>query len=92
MPAIERWSVMRQKIVRHFPFGSVGVVLIIASELPTVIGMVRGFNQLQRGEDSTAVNSGIALAFHPAFIATGTLGMLLVMVALVRALRRGAGH
>jgi hypothetical protein len=78
---------MRQKSAGHFPFGSVGVVLIIASLLPTVIGMVRGFNQLQRGEDATAVNSGVALALHPAFIACGGLGVLLVVVALIRALR-----
>ena len=80
---------MRQKGARHFPFGSVGVVLIVASVLPTVIGMVRGFNQLQRGEDATAVNSGVALAFHPAFIVCGALGVLFVVFALVRAFRSG---
>lgn len=80
---------MRQKSTRHFPLGSVGVVLIMASVLPTVIGMVRGFNQLQRGEDATAVDSGVAMAFHSAFIACGTLGVLFVLVALVRALWRG---
>ena len=87
--ASERQYVMRQKNARHFPLGSIGVILIIASALPTVVGMVRGFNQMQRGEDATAVNSGVALAFHPAFIACGALGVLLVVVAIVRALRRG---
>ncbi|HEY2584434.1 MAG TPA: hypothetical protein VGI81_01570 [Tepidisphaeraceae bacterium] len=88
-PAVEHRSVMRQRKPRHFPFGSVGIVLMIASVLPTAIGMVRGFNQLQRGQDATAVGSGVAVAFHPAFIACGALGALLVGVALVRALRRG---
>ena len=81
---------MRQNSVRHFPYGLVGVVLIIAQALPMGIGMVRGFNQLQRGEDATASHSGTALAFHPALIACGTVGMLLVLVAFVRVLRRGA--
>ena len=79
---------MRQETARHFPFAAVGLVMIPVSVAPTVIGMVRSFNQLQRGEDATAVNSGVALAVHPAFIACGLLGLLLVVVGIVRAIRR----
>lgn len=80
--------VMRQKPTRHFPFAAVGLVLIAVFVAPTVVGMVRGFGQLQRGEDATAVSSGVALAFHAAFMACGLLGSLLVIVGIVRAIRR----
>lgn len=63
--------------------------MIIIAVLPTVIGMVRGFNQLQRRESATAVGLGVALAFHPAFLVCGALGFLFVVVGLFRALRRG---
>lgn len=62
--------------------------MIIISVLPTVIGMVRGFDQLQRGESATAVDSGVAMAFHPAVVVCGALGLLFVVVGLFRALRR----
>ena len=87
--ATDRPYVMRQKTARHFPFAALGLVLIAVSVAPTIIGMVRGFGQAQRGEDATAVNTGVALAFHPAFIACGLIGLLLVVVGIVRALRRG---
>jgi biopolymer transport protein ExbB/TolQ len=81
---------MRQKR-RHFPFAPVGLVLIAVSVAPTVIGVVRGFNQMEQGGDATAtVNSGVALAFHPAFIACGLIGLLLVVVGIVLAVRRTA--
>ena len=79
---------MRQKTIRHFPFAALGLVLIAVSAAPTVIGMVLGFDQLQRGEEATAVSSGVALAFHPAFVACGNVGMLLVVIGIVLAIRR----
>jgi hypothetical protein len=83
---------MRQK-TRHFPFAAVGLVLIAVSTAPTVMGMVRSFNQMQRGEDGAAVTTagnGGALAFHPAFIGCGLIGLLLVVVGIVLAIRRTA--
>jgi hypothetical protein len=83
---------MRQK-TRHFPFAALGLVLIAVSAAPTVIGMVRSFNQMQRGEDAAAVattDSSVALAFHPAFMACGLMGLLFVVVGIVLAIRRSA--
>ena len=73
---------------RDFPFAILGLVLIAASVALTVLGMVRGFGQVQGGESPAAVNSGVGLAFHPALIACGAAGLLLVVVGIVRALRR----
>jgi hypothetical protein len=70
---------------RRFPFAAIGLVLIAVSVAPSVIGMVRGFKQLQAGENATALNSGVALAFHPAFIACGVLGVILVVIGFGRA-------
>jgi hypothetical protein len=83
---------MRQKLTRRFPFAALGLVLIAVSVSPIVIGMVRHFNQMQRGEgqDAMAVSSSAALAFHPAFMASGLIGMLLVAVGIVLAIRRSA--
>jgi len=81
---------MRQK-TRHFPFAALGLVLIAVSVAPTVIGILRSFNQMQRGEDAAAVEtteSSIALAFHPAFVTCGLVGLLLVVVGIVLAIRR----
>src|SRR5688500_5149079 len=64
---------------RHFPFAAVGLVLIVVSVAPTVIGMVRSFNQMQRGDAAAAAGtseSSVALAFHPAFVACGLIGLL----------------
>lgn len=72
---------------RRFPFAAVGVILIAASVAPTVVGMVRGFSQLNRGESATSIDRGVALAFHPAFVACGVVGLLLVIAGIVRALR-----
>jgi hypothetical protein len=79
---------MRQKTARHFPFAALGLVLMAVSVAPTVIGMVRGFAQMQRGEDATAVTSSVALASHPAFIACRVAGLVLVIVGIVLAIRR----
>ncbi len=91
MPGVEHRSVMRQKSARHFPFVLVGIVLIVAAVLPTVIGMVRGFYQAQRGENATAVDRGVAMAFHPALIAFGVVGLLLIVIGFIRGFRRGGG-
>ena len=78
---------MRQ-MPRHFPFAAIGLVLIAIWVAPTVIGMVRSLSQVQRGEDATAVNGGVATAFHPAFIACGIVGLTLVVLDIVLAIRR----
>lgn len=75
---------------RRFPFAAVGVALIAVSVAPTVVGMVRGFNQLDRGESATSFDRGVALAFHPALIACGVVGLLFVIAGIVRALRRNS--
>src|SRR5262245_52602667 len=83
---------MRQK-TRHLPFAAIGLVLIVVSVAPTVIGMVRGFNQMQRGEGAAAAaaaGSSVALSFHPALIACNLIGLLLVVVGIVLAIRRSA--
>jgi biopolymer transport protein ExbB/TolQ len=82
---------MRQKS-RQFPFTAVGLVLIAMSLAPTVVGMVRGFQQLQRGEDATAARSAVAVAFHPALIALGAVGFALVFVGVLLAFRRRSGE
>jgi hypothetical protein len=83
---------MRQK-TRHFPFAAVGLALIVVSVAPTVIGMVRSFNQMQRGDDAAAAgtaDSSVALAFLPAFVGCGLIGLLFVVVGIVLAIRRSA--
>lgn len=72
---------------RRFPLAAVGVILVAVSVAPTVVGMVCGFHQLHRGESATSIDRGVALAFHPAFIACGVSGLLLIIAGFVRALR-----
>ena len=82
-------EIMRQKPARRLPFAALGLVLIATSAAPTILGMVRAFEQVQRGEDpTTTVNSGVALAFHPSFTACGLIGLLLVIMGIARACRR----
>jgi len=79
---------MEHNAARRFPFAAVGLVLLAVSVAPTVIGMVRTFGQLgQGGEDPPAISGDGALAFHPAFMACGVIGALLVVVSIIRALR-----
>lgn len=81
---------MRQQRRRQFPFAGVGLLLIIVSAVPTVAGMMRGFYQLQRGEDATTtVSSGVAWSLHPAMIVCCNFGVLLLIIGIVRSLRRG---
>ena len=79
---------MRQKTGRHFPFAAVGLVLMAVSVAPTVVALLRSFGQMRHGGDASVVNSGVALAFHPALIACGVVGMVLIAVGIVLALRR----
>jgi hypothetical protein len=82
-------EMMRQKPARRFPFAALGFVLIAASAAPTIIGMVRAFEQVHRGEDVTAaVKNGVTLALHPAFATCGLIGLLLVIIEIARTLRR----
>jgi hypothetical protein len=73
---------------RDFPFAILGLALIAASAAMAVLGTVRGFGP-QGGEDPAAVNGGVGPAFHPALITCGAAGLLLVVVGMVRARRRG---
>ena len=77
---------MRLRSHRHSPFGLAGVVLIAIAVVPTAIGMLRGFRQLQRGEDAAAIGIGVGLAMHPAFVTCGILGIVLVVVAVALSL------
>ncbi|HTW94308.1 MAG TPA: hypothetical protein VMD30_05925 [Tepidisphaeraceae bacterium] len=79
-------------MVQKFFLLIIGSLLIVLSTLPTAIGMWRGFQQLEQGEKLTAVNDGVALAFHPAFIACGLLGISLVFINLTWILGRWAYH
>jgi hypothetical protein len=79
---------MRQA-TRRFPFAALGLVLIAISAAPLVIGMERGFNEMQRGENGIdTVNRGVELAWHPAFMACGIVGCVLVFVGIILAARR----
>jgi hypothetical protein len=69
-----------------------GIVLILISGAPVVIGMARGFDQLKRGDPPTAVDSGVSMAFHPAFIACGAIGLLLVIIGIARAILGRCGR
>ena len=66
---LKRTRPMGHNAARRFPFAALGLVLLAVSVAPTVIGMVRGFDQLGRDDDAAAISSGVALAFHPAFMA-----------------------
>jgi hypothetical protein len=83
---------MRQNALRRFPLIATGMALILISVAATLIGFVRGFNNLQRGEPATGVDSGVALSVHPAFIACGVAGLLLVVAGIVRAARGSGGR
>lgn len=77
---------MEMMAARRFPFAAVGLVLIGVFVAPSVIGMVRTFAQLGRGEDVPATSSGELLSFHPAFMACGLIGVLLVIAGILRAI------
>jgi uncharacterized membrane protein len=75
---------------RRLPLISLGILLILITCVPIIIGMTRGFNQLERGEDpSAAVDTWTNVASHPAFIAFISIGMLLIMAGLLRLLLHG---
>ncbi|MEX1229120.1 MAG: hypothetical protein WEB58_02695 [Planctomycetaceae bacterium] len=69
--------------LKHFPFAGIGVLLIAVSTSPTVVGMIRAFNQLP-GEGAATLDRTVALAFHPAMIACVNVGMLFVVIGIVR--------
>jgi hypothetical protein len=75
---------------RRFPFIAVGLVLMAVAGAPTVIGMMRGFDEISRGETAVSITDGVELAFHPAFMSCASLGILLFVVGLVRAFATGS--
>ena len=85
---LSRMIAMRKNHTRRFPFIGIGLLLLAISGAPAVVGMLRDFNQLQHGQDPSAVQSGVGLAFHPAFIACSNVGLLLLVIGIARALRR----
>jgi hypothetical protein len=80
---------MQQKLRRHSRLIGVGIFLLIAGAVPVIIGMVLAFQQLQRGEPDTATGHWIGIAFHPVFIATDNIGLLLITIGVISAFRRG---
>ena len=82
---------MRQPMLKKIPLAAIGMVLIAVAVAPVVVGMVRAFGEVRRGGggvEPTAAGA-VAVGFHPAFIACGLLGVVLVAIAIARALRRG---
>ncbi len=73
---------------RHLPLVSTGIVLLLFSVAPTVIGMVRGFNEVPEGQADMAIESGVRMSFHPAFIGCAVIGFLLVTIGVVRQMAR----
>ena len=75
---------MSQKPRRRFPYMGVGLLMIIISAAPTVIGMFGTFDQVQAGGDGrAAAETGVRWAFEPAFTLCGTIGLTLVIIGLL---------
>ena len=75
---------VQHRSVRRVPLVSVGIVLVLLAVSPTMIGMLRGFDQLQRGAAPNDIGAGVVVAFHPVFIGCGFLGMLFLLAGLLR--------
>ena len=75
---------------KRLPLISLGILLILIAAAPIMIGMKRGFDLADRGEDSSeAIRQNLDLAFHPALRICSAVGMLLILVGIIRlALRK----
>ena len=84
----QKASRVRTRIGRRLPLISVGLAFIAASAAPIAYAQIHAFNQLAQGQDVRDVSGAVKLAFHPAFMAAGTIGLLLAIAGVVRVVAR----